>query len=148
MKCNLEKLVKRSLERIDLSIVGFKDDGEIVISFSGKGVVPLLNFIEENKDNLGKYENLFIGDKVIGKASALLLILLKPRFVFGKVMSRRAKDVLEDNRIRNEYETIVEEILNSDKSDMCPFEKSVLSISKPEEALSIVQETLKQIKAK
>lgn len=148
MKCNPRKLVEKSLERIDLSLVGFNDNGEMVISLSGQGIIPLLHFMEQNEDNLEEYKNLLIGDKVVGKASALLLIMLKPRYVYGKVMSKGAKNLLEENVVPNKYGTLVEQILNFDKSDICPFEKSVLSIKRPEEALLMLSETLKKVRTK
>ena len=79
-------------------------------------------------------ENSVVIDKVVGKASALLLTYGKARYVFGKTMSKTADEILTRYGIPHDCDKFVDFIENTDRTDMCPMEKKVVDIDDPETA--------------
>lgn len=103
-----------------------------------RGVKPLVDFLESGKD----FKGYFAADKVIGKATAFLYVALKVKAVYAKVISKVALEVLNMNNIFVEYEELVENIINRNKTDLCPFEKSVLDIEDTDIAIKIIKNKL------
>lgn len=139
--CNVEKLIKKSFERIDISAIAF-EDGIAVITLEGKGVKPLFDFVEKNKESLEKLHGLYWGDKVVGKASAMLFLFLKPKYIYGEIVSEKAVKVLEENGIEFSFGKKVAFIENRDKTGMCPFEQAVLDQNSKDEAFAKIRSTL------
>jgi hypothetical protein len=54
--------------------------------------------------------------------------------VFALTISEEGIRVLENNNILCRFEKKVSNILNRDKSDVCPFEKQAISSRNPDEA--------------
>ena len=84
-------------------------------------------------------------DRVIGKATAYLYCLLGVKEVFARVISRPATQVLESHGIPAHCDTLVEGIQNRQKTGPCPMEHATRNCATPEEALTAVRETLKQL---
>ena len=97
---------------------------------SERGVKPLVNWMESKIDFHGAYA----ADKVIGKATAFLYVLLGVTKVYAGVISQTALQVLQVNGISTEYGQVVEYIINRKKDGMCPFEAAVLEIDNPQTA--------------
>ena len=142
--CNVEKLIKKSFERIDISAIAF-EDGIAVITLEGKGVKPLFDFVEKNKESLEKLHGLYWGDKVVGKASAMLFLFLKPKYIYGEIVSEKAVKVLEENGIEFSFGKKVVFIENRDKTEMCPFEQAVLDQNSKDEAFAKIRSTLESL---
>lgn len=140
-KCNTETLIKKALERINISAIAF-EEGVAVITLQGNGVKPLFDFVEKNKMNLERFHGLFWGDRVIGRASAMLFLFLKPSFVYGQIISEGAIKIFEQNNIKFSFGGKVPFIENKDKTDICPFEKAVSNANSKEEAFEIIKNTL------
>jgi translation elongation factor EF-Ts len=85
----------------------------------------------------GQLEDSSIADRVAGKAVALLCVYIKAKAVYSDVLSKQAKMVLDENGVKSKWESLVENILNSDRSALCPFEKAAKSISDPVEAYAV-----------
>jgi len=139
--CDIEKLIKKALGRIGVSAIAF-EEGVAVVTLEGKGVRPLFDFIDKNKRNLEEFHGLYWGDRVVGKASAMLFLFIKPKFIYGEVISESAIKVFEENDINFSYGEKVPFIKNKDKTDSCPFEKAVLGASSKEEAFGIIKSVL------
>ena len=92
-----------------------------------KGVKPLFVFLKSGKD----FTSFLAYDKVVGKATAFLYILLKVKEVNALVISDPAYNLLKENNIKVEYSKKVENIINRKGDDLCPFEKLVLEINSP-----------------
>lgn len=106
--------------------------------YEGRGIKPLINYLKENN-----FENAYVADKRIGKASALLLVYGKARQVYTPVISKPAVKVFEDNNVKYTADEVVENIKNQSGTDLCPMEKKVININSPQEAYELFSELFK-----
>ncbi len=93
-------------------------------------------------------EDFSAADKVVGKATAFLYVLLKAKAVYAGVISRTALEVLEKNGIAAEYGSLVENIINRKGDGICPFEEAVLEIQKPEQAYPAIRAKMQELQIK
>lgn len=100
-------------------------DGVTTYTSTLRGVKPLVQFVEM-KDIP---EGLFASDKVVGKATAYLYVLLKIRALYVKVISESAVAVLQEHGITVRFESLVPHIINRRGDGICPFEEAVMDIS-------------------
>lgn len=105
------------------------------------GLRPLMQWLDNKPEVL---KNGYVIDKVVGKASALLLIYGGAAKVHGKTMSKAADEILTEYGIEHSWDDMVDFIENNDKTDMCPMEKKVISINDPAEAYSIFHDFFAQ----
>jgi len=137
---DLEKAKKRLTEKdLTLSIV---KNGETIFETASHGISGFLTAMEKFGDKL---EGASVADRVAGKAIALLCVYSKVKAVYAATLSKKAKAVLEENAIYHEWNELVENILNTDSTGVCPFEKLATEISNPNEAyakLKALQESL------
>lgn len=84
MKEKIKELVK-ILDENNFSVVGY-DNGKIVSS-EKKGVAPLLDFYKQN------HVNMICCDKVVGKAAAIMHILLGSKYLHCHIISQKAIDI-------------------------------------------------------
>lgn len=104
-----------------------------------RGVKPLLDQLEEGLDGWS------CADKAVGKAPAMLYVLLGVKEVYTHVITKDAENVLSDAGIKYTYDVETDKIMNRDGTDICPMEKAVAGLDAPEEALSAVRAKLKEI---
>ena len=129
---NIIEQAKLELDRIEnCTLMVLNRQGEIVYSSTDKGIRPVVSAVF-------RMEGAVVADKVIGKAAALICSYGGASYVFGKVMSVEAQKVLQQNEIRYGYDHLVDSILNSDKSAVCPMENLVKDISCPKEAYEAI----------
>ncbi|MBE6103301.1 MAG: DUF1893 domain-containing protein [Erysipelotrichaceae bacterium] len=100
------------------------------------GLRPLMNWLHQSPEI---FEGSYIIDKVVGKASAMLLTYGGARKIHGKLMSRPADEFLTAHGIEHTYDVMTDYILNQDQSDMCPMEKRVKDLKEPEEAFAALK---------
>lgn len=115
--------------------------GDEVISFSERGVKPLLALLSQNK----KLESFCAADKVVGKAAAFLYLLLGVKNLHALVISEHALSLLLGNGVAVSYDTLVPMIRNRTDTGFCPMEQATMNCSSPEEALAAIKETLKKL---
>ncbi|QRN84986.1 DUF1893 domain-containing protein [Clostridia bacterium] len=132
---------KNSLIDENLSFVAIDSVGKIYSS-SKKGVAPGLELVTNKVELCGGV----IADKVVGKAAALLFVLLGVEAVYGLTVSAQAKTVLSDAGIFLQYDHLVDGIINREKNGPCPLEYAVRSTNEPNEALMLIQTTLKKLR--
>jgi len=95
--------------------------GEKLIFKSKKeGVRGLVEFIKKYRR---RYKNLIAFDKVVGNAAALLFVYLKVKEVYGIIGSNLAKKTLRKYKIKFYFKKTISNILNKEKTDICPMEK-------------------------
>ena len=118
------------LDEEELNLIIIKKR-KLIFKSSKKGMVPLLEAIE----NLGlsKLSNSIVIDKLVGKAAALIICFLKAREVQTKILSVKARDVLENYEIQHSSYTVIPKIMNKSGIDICPFEKAVSETQDPAE---------------
>ena len=75
-----------------------------------------------------------MADLVVGKAVALLCVYAGIREVFAGVLSRKAMAVLKQNNVVFSWNEVVDNVLDTNKSETCPFEKAAKEISDPQKA--------------
>lgn len=114
-------------------------DGKIAAQYSGRGVAPILA-MHENQRNV--MPGAILVDRVIGRAAASAVICGKCAMVQTELISKDAIELLQKYNVKIRYTTVVEKILNRDKSDICPMEKLVSEIEKPEDMLAALKAKL------
>lgn len=100
------------------------DEEKVYIS-KLRGVSPLIAWYENNM----RFQGFAAADKVVGKATAFLYLLLEVDSVYAGVISIEALKVLQKGEVDVEYGICVNNIINRTGTDICPFEKAVLDIS-------------------
>ncbi len=133
---NSQESVIKDIEKNGFSVSAYLN-GERIFASLKAGLLPLAEFVVKQSKEPKNYKDLIIGDKIIGKAGALLILNLEPSFVYGGTISIKAKDLITNRGINLKYSELVPKILNKDKTDSCPMEKLVTDVESPEEALNI-----------
>ncbi len=112
-----------------------------VYTSTERGVKPLVVLLDSKKD----FKNYVAADKVVGKATAFLYVLLGIKEVYADVISKVALKVFEEHGIKTEYKSLVENIFNRQKDGFCPFESAVLDVRDPEIAYNVIREKMKEM---
>ena len=106
-----------------------------------RGVKPLVRLCEKGYTPQG----LIAADKVVGKATAYLYVLLKVQALYAKVISQSAIAVLQKYGINVQYETLVSNIINRKGDGICPFEQAVMDIENPEKAYQAIIDKMREM---
>lgn len=132
------KCAKRQLISEQLTCVLCSEDR--VYTSTLRGVKPLVQWLEQGIDVKG----FCAADKVAGKATAFLYVLLGVKAVYAKVISKSALHVLREHHIYTEYEVLTDHIINRSGDGICPFEEAVLCVEEPYEAYAVIMEKLRE----
>ena len=116
--------------------------GSQVYTATARGVKPLVDWLDRGLDLKG----FSAADKVVGRATAFLYVLLGVRAVHARVMSEPAMEVLNTNAISASCDRLVSGIINRRGDGPCPFEEAVLSIHDPQEALKAIRAKQQQMR--
>lgn len=116
-------------------------DGERVHTSVLRGVRPLVQLVESKLPTAG----FSAADKVVGKATAYLYVLLGVRGLYAQVISRSALEVLQAAGITVRYDTLVGHIINRQGDGICPFEEAVLEARDPDTAYAAIREKMRQM---
>ena len=114
---------------------------ELVYTSMERGVKPLLNWLDS--DN--RLHGFVAADKVVGKAAAMIYVLLGIKEVYAAVISTEAKRILEKYQIEVSYDKLTERIHNRTNTGYCPMEDAVWEIEDLQEAVQAVRDKLKQL---
>lgn len=107
-----------------------------------RGVAPLIELLDSRIDVRG----YSAADKAVGKAAAMLFVLLGVSEIYAAIMSRSAKKILDEYGIKYSCGEEVEYIINRKKDGMCPMEKAVVDIDDPAEAQKEIKETIEKMR--
>ncbi len=110
-------------------------EGELITS-DRRGVAPLVSLI--SKRGFGSLPGAYAADKVAGKATAFLYLILGISEIYAKVISRSAHALLAEHGVKAEYCELTDHIINRSGDGICPFEEAVLNISDEKEAFSAI----------
>ena len=124
------EIAKKRLNENGLALSIVKND-KIVFEAASRGVSGFLGAVEKFRNEL---EDASVADRVVGKAIALLCVYAKVKAIYARVLSKNAKSVLEENMVYHEWESLVENVLDANKTELCPFEKLAMAISSPKDA--------------
>ena len=127
-------------ENLTLAIV---KNGEVLYSTKSHRISGFLDAI----DKCGaKLEGASLADRVAGKAIALLCVYAKIKEVYAAVLSRQAQVIFKKNKISTHWNELVENVLDTTKTGMCPFEKAAAEISDPQKAYKTFKGLLETFK--
>lgn len=126
----------------DCSIVVVKD-GNILTKKQGEGIKPILEAIEELEQEM---KGSIIGDRILGKASALLCVYSKASGVYSRQATKTAIAVLIRAGIPGQTDEMIPYIKNRSRDGLCPFEKMLSDTDSPEEAYRILKKTLNEMR--
>ena len=124
------ELAKLKLIEETLSLVIVKR-GKVIFETKKQGISGFLQAIEKLDKNLVAAS---AADKIVGVAAAMLCVYAGVASVFALTISEGGIRVLEDNNIACLFEKKVSNILNRNKTDVCPFEKLAMDSGTVEEA--------------
>ena len=132
VETNMQDLetAKKRLNENSLALCIVKN-GEIIFETASNGISGFLEAIEKFGDGL---EGTSVADRVTGKAIALLCVYARVKAVYALILSKGAKSVFEKHAIHHEWNELVENILDVNKTRICPFEKLAKEISNPKNA--------------
>lgn len=124
------KVAEKCLDEEPLTLCVVKG-GEVIFGSTSSGISGFLEAVEKLG---GSFEGASVGDRVVGRAVALLCVYVKVRAVYAVTLSERGKSVFEKYGICHKWGRLVKSILDMGRSGMCPFERLASQISDPEEA--------------
>ena len=114
---------------------------DITVTSNERGVKALLNLLDGSTDFSGAYA----ADKVVGKAAAMIYVLLGIKALYASVISDGAKAIVESQGILLEYDEAVPYIVNRQGDGVCPMELAVGDEKDPEKAVEKVRARLKEL---
>ncbi len=115
--------------------------GDRVWASQARGVKPLAAWYAAGQ----AFSGFSAADKVVGKATAWLYVLLEVRAVWAGVLSRSALEVLTEHGIDAGYDTLVDHIINRAGDGICPFEEAVADIRRKEDAFPAIRRKMEQL---
>lgn len=136
------------LKDIDLAreVISSEDCSVVIVKYNkiwkkikGDGVKPILQAIEEMGEDI--YDSV-IGDKILGKASALLCRYAKASGVYSPQGTKTAIALLIMGGIPCQIDKMIPFIQNKAGDNICPFEKMLSDVDSPDEAYRILKEKL------
>ena len=95
------------------------------------GIRPVIDRINEKEDF---FKGLEVADKIIGKASAMLLSLSGVKKVHAIVLSQAGKDIFDKYDVEYSFDELTDYIVNRKGDGMCPMEMTVKDIDDLREA--------------
>ena len=105
----------------------------------GRGVRPLLQLLENAPETL---HGAVLADKIIGKAAAAIMATGGVVEVHTNIISTPARALLEAEGIKVVATEEVPQILNRNKSQMCPIDSQLEGIESIEECVTVLQNML------
>lgn len=139
MKNNMLEKAKELLESVDYTCV--ITDGDAVFTSTLRGVKPLVQFLESKTQMNG----FSAADKVVGRATAYLYVLLGVKALYAQVISQPALAVLQENGIDAQYGNLVPNIINRKGDGICPFEAAVMDITDPQNAYAAIRRKMQEM---
>ena len=138
MKNDLEK-AKQKLQSGNFTCVLQRQNETVTTTL--RGVKPLVVWHESGRD----FGGFSAADKVVGKATAFLYVLLGVKAVFARVISRSALQVLRAHNIKAEYGELADNIINRKGDGICPFEAAVLDTDNPSAAYKAILYKMREL---
>jgi len=132
------ELAREVLSTSDCSVVVISY-GKIWKKKTGKGIKPILEVIDEMGEDI--YDSV-IGDRILGRASALLCRYAKAQGVYSPQGTKTGIALLIMGGIPCQIDHLIQQIDNRNKDGPCPFEKMLKDVTSPDEAYKILKEKI------
>jgi hypothetical protein len=130
------ELARNVLSTTDCSVV-IINYGKIWEKKTGEGIRPILEIIDEMGESI---QRSIIGDRILGRASALLCRYAKAQAVYSPQGTKTGIALLIMGGIPCQVDELIPFIKNKAGDNLCPFEKMLKDITSPEEAYKILKE--------
>ena len=114
---------------------------QMIETSAERGVKPLVRWVEQRRD----FSGCAAADKVVGKATAFLYVLLRVETVYAAVISHAALQTLTAHGVTVTYGQAVEYIVNRQGDGVCPFERAVWSLTSPAEAYQTIRRQMERM---
>ncbi len=131
-------MAREILTSSDDSVVVVKDL-QVLFQEKGVGITPLWNAIESLGEQM---KESIVGDRVMGKASALLCLYAGVQRVYACQISKSALAVLLQAEIPGETDKIIPYVTDKQGTGLCPFEQLLERVTDPNEAYELIQQKL------
>ena len=130
------ELAKEVLSTTDCSIV-VVNYGKIWKKKTGEGIRPILETIDEMGEDI---HGSVIGDRILGKAAALLCRYAKAQGVYSLQGTKTGIALLIMGGVPCQVDELVPFVKNISGNGVCPFEEILKDITSPDEAYKILKE--------
>lgn len=130
----MNKNLSRAKQLLDRGAALVIVNGGGELTFNEHGIKTLLSL------QSGSLAGAFVADKVVGKAAAMMLARGGAIEVYAAIISEPALEVLKQHKVICLYGELVKNIINRDKTGICPMEKAVLHVDDIEKAYKILVE--------
>jgi hypothetical protein len=131
-------IAREAISNSDNSIVVVQY-GKIWKQTKGDGIRPFLEVIEEMGDEI---HGTVIGDRILGKASAMLCRYSNVKGVYSPQGTKTGIALLIMGGIPCQVDQLIPFIKNRDGSGLCPFEKMLEGVDTPDKAYKILKEKI------
>lgn len=132
------KPLQRAISLLDRGYTCVICDHDRVLTSRKTGIAPLLERWEAGEPLNG----VSVADRIVGKAAAMLLLLMGASEVYGSVMSEPARELLTAAGVGVSYGTLVPGIVNRTGDGPCPMEQTVAALTDPAEAPAALRQKL------
>lgn len=119
-------------------------DHDRVLTSKKTGIAPLLERWESGE----ALESVSVADRIVGKAAAMLLLLMGASEVYGSVMSQPALELLTAAGVQTSYGELVPGIINRTGDGPCPMERAVADLTDPADAPAVLRQTIDALRKK
>ena len=128
-------LAREVLSTTDCSIVVISY-GKIWKKKKGDGIRPFLEVIDEMGEDI---HGSVIGDRILGRASALLCRYIKAQGVYSPQGTKTGIALLIMGGVPCQVDKLIPIIKNRAGDGLCPFEKILKDVISPEDAYQILK---------
>jgi len=137
------ELAKKQLYNHQRTLVIVKG-GHVLFQTDSHKISGFIKAIEKHGTELN---DSAVADRVAGKALALLCVYAGIREVYAEVLSKKAQSVFEENKIWVQCKQLVDNVLDLNKDDVCPFEKLAAIIVTPKDSYGAFRALLEEMKS-
>lgn len=116
-------------------------DGVLTVS-EKRGIGPMIAWLEQDGECL---RGASVADKIVGRASAMLMVYGGVTEVYTNVVSVRALDLLKEHGIRCTYVNVCDAVANRRGDGICPMERAVAPVKDPAEAFRVLKDKLQEL---
>jgi len=116
-------------------------NGVIRLQLEGRGIKPIYDAAAEDA---AVFRGALVYDKIVGRAAAALYVVAQAAKVRADVMSEAAAELLRANGVEADALTFVKNIINREKTGICPMEKAAEGVSKPEAIVEKIRKAMKK----
>lgn len=113
-----------------------------IVTSKKSGIAPMLDFIERGIE----LDGYSAADKIVGKAAALLFVLVGIKAVYAEVLSESGAETLRSHAVPFSCGTLCSEIKNREGTGICPMEQTVADIQSPNEAHDALVKKLDELR--